>query len=64
MTIDKNVQEVMVAVVKNWKKFYKSGNATDKATYKASVKSLHNIMQAKGMNARERAAFIKSANWN
>lgn len=61
MTTDKNMQTAMQAVVNNWKRFYKSGNAADKAAYKASVKSLHNILVAKGMNTRERTAFIKSA---
>lgn len=63
MTIDKNMQTAMQAVVENWKVFYKSGNAADRAAYKASVKSLHNIMVAKGMNAKQRTAFIKSAKW-
>lgn len=62
MTIDKNMQTAMDTVVENWKRFYKSGNASDKATYKASVKYLHKIMVAKGMNAKQRTAFIKSAN--
>lgn len=64
MTVDKNMQTAMTDVVNNWKRFYKSGNDADKTAYKASVKSLHNIMVAKGMGARERTAFIKSANWN
>ena len=64
MTNDKNMQAAMAAVVENWKRFYKSGNDADKATYKASVKSLHNIMVAKGMNAKQRTAFIESAIWN
>ena len=63
MTIDKNMQTAMQAVVQNWKRFYRSGNVADKATYKASVKALHNILVARGMNARERTAFIKSAIW-
>lgn len=64
MTIDKNMQAAMDTVVNNWKRFYKSGNTADKGAYKASVKSLHNIMVAKGMSAKQRTAFIKSANWN
>lgn len=64
MTIDRNMQAAMATVVKNWKKFYRSGNATDKAAYKASVKHLHNILVASGMSAKQRTAFIKSANWN
>lgn len=63
MTNDKNMQEAMDTVVKNWKRFYKSGNDADKAAYKASVKSLHNILVAKGMSAQQRTAFIKSAIW-
>ena len=64
MTNDKYLQTAMDTVVKNWKRFYKSGNAADKAAYKASVKSLHDILVARGMSARERTAFIQSANWN
>lgn len=64
MTNDKNTQTAMATVVKNWKKFYKSGNDADKAAYKASVKHLHNILVASGMDAKQRTAFIKSANWN
>ena len=64
MNIDKNMRAAMQDVVRNWKRFYRSGNAVDKAAYKASVKHLHNILMAKGMNARERTAFIKSAIWD
>lgn len=63
MTIDKNMAGAMDTVVKNWKRFYRSGNAADKEVYKASVKALHNILVAKGMNARERTAFMQSAKW-